>query len=116
MRLAVLLVVFALLGIVTTCVVVYRVEEADGERRVKEFWMQTVDEYRPQPVLEPLPAIVRPPAISAKEAENRIASNELVLGVEINGAARAYPINMLTGPKREIFNDTLGGRQIAATW
>ena len=26
------------------------------------------------------------------------------------------PINMLTNPTREIINDTLGGRSIAATW
>jgi len=42
--------------------------------------------------------------------------NELVLGLELNGEARAYPINMLTGPSREIINDTLGGIPIAATW
>ena len=44
------------------------------------------------------------------------ASNELVLGVVIGHQARAYPINMLTGPSREIFNDELGGQAIAATW
>ena len=38
------------------------------------------------------------------------------LGVEVGGEARAYPINMLSGPNREILNDTLGGRPIAATW
>ena len=32
------------------------------------------------------------------------------------GQARAYPINMLTGPSREIINDVLGGVPIAATW
>ena len=42
--------------------------------------------------------------------------DELVLGVEVNGYARAYPINMLKGPYREIINDKLGGKAIAATW
>jgi hypothetical protein len=36
--------------------------------------------------------------------------------VMINGESRAYPINMLTGPSREILNDRLGGTAIAATW
>jgi hypothetical protein len=45
-----------------------------------------------------------------------VAASELVLGLTLGGAARAYPINMLTGPQREIVNDELGGRAIAATW
>jgi hypothetical protein len=40
----------------------------------------------------------------------------LVLGVTIGKASRAYPINMLTNPTREIINDKLGGKNIAATW
>ena len=47
---------------------------------------------------------------------NHINEQELVLGIEINGQARAYPINMLNGPSREIINDELGGVPIAATW
>jgi hypothetical protein len=39
-----------------------------------------------------------------------------VLGVVVGKEARAYPINMLTNPTREIINDKLGGRAIAATW
>lgn len=45
-----------------------------------------------------------------------LTATELVLGVVLNGQARAYPINMLTGPQREIINDTLGDTPIAATW
>jgi hypothetical protein len=39
-----------------------------------------------------------------------------VLGVSIGDQSRAYPINMLTGPRREIINDELAGHAIAATW
>jgi hypothetical protein len=46
----------------------------------------------------------------------QINPTELVLGVTVNGQSRAYPINMLTGPQREIINDQLGGHAIAATW
>lgn len=54
--------------------------------------------------------------VPVSEAGDRIDDRELVLGVVVGDEARAYPINMMTGPRREIFNDTLGGRAIAATW
>jgi hypothetical protein len=52
----------------------------------------------------------------AADMATRVNDADLVLGVVVGDAARAYPINMLTGPSREIINDTLGGRAIAATW
>lgn len=61
-------------------------------------------------------AIVEPESSSVEVAGKQILPKELVLGVEVNGVARAYPINMLTGPEREIINDELGGKAIAATW
>jgi len=74
-----------------------------------------VDNYQPVSVLrEPIRPITDPKIVSAEEAT--IGDNELVIGVEVGGEARAYPINQLTGPKREIVNDTLGGTAIAATW
>ncbi len=73
------------------------------------------DDYQPKTVLEkPLRPITDPPTTSAQSAE--IDDNELVIGVEVNGEARAYSINQLTGPSREIINDELGGTAIAATW
>ena len=72
-------------------------------------------DYQPRTVLrKPIRAITEPPITSAQSAE--IDDNELVIGVEVNGQARAYPINQLTGPSREIINDNLGGTAIAATW
>jgi hypothetical protein len=64
----------------------------------------------------PFPAIVDAPFILGSDVEDEVTAKELVLGVVVNGEARAYPINMLTGPQREIINDRLGGRAIAATW
>ena len=52
----------------------------------------------------------------ASAADTEISDNDLVIGVEIDGQARAYPINQLTGPRREIINDELAGTPIAATW
>ena len=73
--------------------------------------------FKPQVVIpRAFPAIVQPKTVSAKEANETVHAEELVLGVEVDGVARAYPINMLTGPQREIINDKLGGKAIAATW
>lgn len=75
-------------------------------------------EFKPRVVINrAFPAITNAPVISAAQANERIVRDkELVLGVTLNRESRAYPINMLTGPRREIINDELGGRAIAATW
>lgn len=68
----------------------------------------------------PVLAVPRPPlvsdfeTVSSTSADEILENDELVLGVETGGEARAYPINMLNGPEREIINDKLGGRAIAA--
>ena len=72
--------------------------------------------FTPRRVVPPMPAIVDAPVVPADQIADRVSDNELVLGVVVGGKARAYPINMLTGPQREIINDTLGGSAIAATW
>ena len=74
------------------------------------------DDFKPVQVVRPFEPIVNPKFVSAEEAVKQLRDDELVLGVEMDGIARAYPINMLTGPSREIFNDTLGAHAIAATW
>jgi hypothetical protein len=86
-------------------------ETGQREQRTGEL------QFRPQVVIrKPFPAIVKPKMVSAAEANQSVHPEELVLGVEIDGISRAYPINMLTGPQREIINDELGGQAIAATW
>lgn len=50
------------------------------------------------------------------EANTEIRDQELVLGVALDGEARAYPLNRISGPKRELLNDTVGGKPIAITW
>ncbi len=72
--------------------------------------------FNPRKVVPPMPAIVDVPVLPASEVGDQVSDNELVLGVVVGDQARAYPINMLTGPRREIINDVLGGSAIAATW
>lgn len=77
---------------------------------------QTQSSFQPRRLLPPQPAITQPPLIGADQVQGQVTDSELVLGVEVNGEPRAYPINMLTGPSREIINDTSGGVEIAAMW
>ena len=74
-----------------------------------------VNSYAPTVVIpRAFPPIMDPKSVSAAEAN--LTPNELVLGVTVDGESRAYPINQLQGPTREIINDELGGTAIAATW
>lgn len=73
-------------------------------------------EFNPQQVVSPFEPISDAPFIAVSQVTDQVLDGELVLGLELNNEARAYPINMLTGPSREIINDTLGGIPIAATW
>ena len=61
-------------------------------------------------------AILDPEFASAQAAEdeNMVFDGRAVLGVAINGDARAYPINVLSA--HEIVNDVVGGESIAVTW
>jgi hypothetical protein len=58
-------------------------------------------------------AILEPTFERAREV-TWLADSDSVVGVSINGDARAYPVPILSD--REIVNDTVGGVPIAVTW
>ena len=53
------------------------------------------------------------PKFTSPEDSN-LQPEELVMGVEINGDARAYPVGVLRG--REMVNDEIGGTPVLVTW
>jgi len=55
-----------------------------------------------------------PTIVPADEAP--IGDEDMVMGVVINGEARAYPVNYMNGPTNEVVNDTLGGEAISPSW
>ncbi len=61
-----------------------------------------------------IPAIDNPQFVSASEADGAYDPDELILGVEFNGDARAYSVPLLS--RHEIVNDTVGGVKLAVTW
>jgi hypothetical protein len=60
--------------------------------------------------------VLNPPHLEIRKAEGKVNDDESVLGVELGGESRAYPLDMLTQIDNGIVNDTLGGRPIVASW
>jgi len=61
-----------------------------------------------------IPAIFDPQFVSAQEADGFLRDGDQVMGVVIDGDARAYGTAFLSN--REVVNDTVGGRAITVTW
>ena len=78
---------------------------------------QAPDEFATQRTFIPQPAVTEFPVRPTSEAGDRLADADLVLGVTLNGAARAYPLAMLNAdPKTKVLNDVLAGKPIAVLW
>ncbi|MEO2006397.1 MAG: DUF3179 domain-containing protein, partial [Candidatus Poribacteria bacterium] len=65
------------------------------------------------PAKDGIPALTRPTVIPVGAADY-LNDDDIVLGLEVNGEARAYPIRIMNW--HEIVNDTLGGVPIALTY
>ena len=61
-----------------------------------------------------IPSIDNPKFISVQEASKFLEDSELVLGLNINGDNRAYPLQILVW--HEIVNDKVGGMPVAVTY
>lgn len=61
-----------------------------------------------------IPAIDQPTFLSGEAAEAQMQPGEPVLGVVVEGEARAYSLWQLDA--HEIVNDLIAGSAIAATW
>jgi hypothetical protein len=65
------------------------------------------------PPRDGIPALTRPEAISPEQA-TYLRPDDVVVGVELGGEARAYPLRILVW--HEAANDVLGGTPIAVTY
>lgn len=61
-----------------------------------------------------IPAIREPEFLTGAEANSQMSPHEPVIGVVLDGEARAYSTWHLDA--HEIVNDEISGTQIAATW
>ena len=60
-----------------------------------------------------IPALIKPAYLTASQASD-INDQEQVIGVIVNGDARAYPLSTLSA--HEIVDDDIGGQPLAVTW
>ena len=65
------------------------------------------------PPKDGIPALTRPTVIPAAAADY-LDPGDIVLGLELNGVARAYPLRIMNW--HEIVNDSLGGVPVAVTY
>lgn len=61
-----------------------------------------------------IPAIMEPEFVSGEEAEAQMYDDEMIMGLALNGQARAYSLWQLD--HHEIVNDRIGNTAIAVTW
>lgn len=71
-----------------------------------------LDQFRQMIPRDQIKPIYEPKFVSADRSS--LQANELVIGVEIDGESRAYPIGPLN--EREMVNDTVGGIPILVSW
>ena len=89
------------------------------DSRLVSVASMNTDEVREYRIVTVLPrdgirAITDPEFVQAAEAEKWMVSREQVIGLDIEGEVKAYPINMLS--RHEIVNDVVGGKAVAITW
>jgi len=88
----------------------------DAQRRPKPKVVATIggdDVYEVLPV-GAIPAIDDPVFVSGEAANAQMRPEEPVLGIVVEGQARAYSLWQLDA--HEIVNDEIAGTAIAATW
>ena len=72
--------------------------------------------FAPDEAAVRMPPITDFRTLPSSAVSDEVKGEELVIGIVLDGQVRAYPLNMMTGPQREVFNDQLAGHSIAATW
>lgn len=65
------------------------------------------------PPKDGIPALLKPAFVKASEADY-MRDNEKVVGLELNGIARAYPTRILSW--HESINDTFGELPVLVSW
>ncbi len=75
---------------------------------------KTVDpgQYRKLIARDVIVPVYEPRYVNPEEAN--LVDRELVMGVDVNGEAKAFPIGLIRS--REIVNDTIGGVPLVITW
>lgn len=74
-----------------------------------------IDQIKPSRVpVGGIPALTDPQFVAARDAAKFLNGQSRVIGVVINGQARAYPVQILN--YHELVNDHVGGRALLVSW
>lgn len=66
------------------------------------------------PPRDGIPALTRPAFVSVTEADRFLNASDVVLGVQFDGNAKAYPVRILNW--HEVVNDDVGSQPVLVTW
>jgi hypothetical protein len=66
------------------------------------------------PPKDGIPALFNPEYLTAKAADKLLKPDEKVLGLNIKGVSRAYPIRIMSW--HELVNDEIGGFPYLVSW
>ena len=66
------------------------------------------------PPRDGIPALFNPEYLTAKEADKLLKPDERVLGLNLGGVSRAYPIRIMSW--HELVNDEIGGIPYLVSW
>ena len=77
----------------------------EDARTLEAFTLTARDIIRP---------IDDPRFVTAEEAEPEMLPTEFVIGLDVGGETKAYPVNVLS--QHEIVNDEVGGTPVAVTF
>ena len=75
----------------------------------------TYDPSRLQPIRGNMPFVpLDDPEVVAARKATYLDADDVVLGIEVNGKARAYPVRFIAF--HHVVNDVVGGRPVAVTF
>lgn len=61
-----------------------------------------------------IPALDHPAFVSASEADRNLEANDMILGIQLKGFAKAYPVRILNW--HEVVNDDVGEQPVLISW
>jgi len=88
---------------------------AQAESETKPFTEADYDANAQQALdRDAFPVLDNPATVMGRDVGTQIDAKEMVIGIKVNGIARAYPIAVMG--KHELVNDLLGDAAITVSW
>ncbi len=87
-----------------------------AKEEIDTTWDPRPEAYRPPPAIVAQPPIIEPEVVRIADVDPLfIRPDDLVVGIEIDGEARAYSLNHMDHMQRTVINDVVADQPIAVT-